>query len=1041
MLLTYQIPIVKNMCFFKTLLKSLWLNIRKLYHSQGSGTIVCSKSFNVYFIIAVVYGCLGIYGCKEGNIPVIYIDNLEKEEYYPVTVWLIKGPYGNADILQELNNAQISNCYSQQAAELFFNADDGPGIIYDTDVEYTDFKKISDKNDDSDAVFYSLALIRSPRKQNATIMSGNRRGMEIWLNEKNIFRMKRREVYNNYSHYLNYTNVRLKRGNNELFVKHYFSNEDDEWRSNIMITSEGYARDYYYRKSNFDLINPIFVQKDSALRIMNRYYHEGTEFTCKILVRYKETVISKRLNKAGPNRIRLPDFREGLYYCSVSFPDFSVCEPFFYGNADSALTYYTNIILSLKDKHPEGAIHLEALRLRLKHLIRFRAVPGQLTSYFDVDISDDGKEMIKMFSGESRATRTEDCVIPVNRKTRYIRFTGHMNAANSYNNIAEMIITGRDSIELSPGEISASGYYNNEIPENIFDKDYNTVWSQEGDGRWIETDLGEVKYIQDIGLAFRASVYDPELEVKLWERKIIILLNEAEKHLQKDERGSDLYHCSPGRHLRGYISKTDNDTLNYNIQVPDAVKAGKPLPLVIFIPIDMGTRSPFLMSMLAADILKDDKISIETERHNMMAAIVSGNNYESELMPGFYTELNSILSDINNDFPIDTTRIYLYGVCISAAKCLQYTANFPHKIAAISNVSAAFHDENYHNIENLSNIPLLFIHSREDEHTPISQLASYIDTASSKSLYPEIRLFRNSSHYAYSNSFVNLSFEFFEDKEIDYSPDEIRFFIKELKYNRVYWIRVDRIDYGGNPHLEAKVRNNSLRIETSDIYSLSLFTDSIPYDHSSPLKVILNGNNIYRDIPRDSIFSFQAEPDPEQSNNFQKSHLTEGPINHFFANRFIVVEGTMGNTLQCEESYELARYLKQLWKEYYYNDCLLKTDTSITDKDIKTSNLLLTGNNKTNSLIKKVEANLPLEFNEDGFIFRNKQYNQNNCIFIIYANPMNPEKYVLIAGGSELSRIKWFAKTSLFVEANDYIIFNPDSGEIVERGDFNSDWE
>ncbi|PRX98081.1 F5/8 type C domain-containing protein [Allonocardiopsis opalescens] len=55
--------------------------------------------------------------------------------------------------------------------------------------------------------------------------------------------------------------------------------------------------------------------------------------------------------------------------------------------------------------------------------------------------------------------------------------------------------------ELEVSEVTASGDDGNE-PENTLDGDLGTRWSDEGDGVWIEYDLGSVRQVGSVGLAW-----------------------------------------------------------------------------------------------------------------------------------------------------------------------------------------------------------------------------------------------------------------------------------------------------------------------------------------------------------------------------------------------------------------------------------------------------------------------------------------------------------------------------------------------------------
>lgn len=999
----------------------------------------------IQVLIRVLSTTVLISSCAEKSIhPVVALPVISAHNNYQVEEWLIAGPFKtNIDSLSRLAN---SSSESILKLDSIFNrnrmlSENSSHQVenYKPSLEFIDFSEVSTLKA-HDTYFYSSVLLKTKRKQMVTILSGNRRGMEIWLNDKKVLHSIIKEKYDNYSQYVNYTNVILDKGYNTLLIRHYFSPADEEWTSICHLANPEYSTDYYFRKSNNDLIKTNFVSKGNPLVLTNRLYSGDTKVRVEIcepdsgIIQTQDILASRYFN------VTLPDVKDGLYYCSVRLPDFTLREPFYLGDANRIGETYLDSINSLKKRFPEEAIHLEALRLRLIHLLKFKAVEGQVTSYFSLDTSEDGKNWVQLFTGESKATNVNDFKILSQHKIRYIRFTGHMTSANSYNNIAELEIEGSSGIEITPHKIKASGHYGKDNPSNISDKDYNTAWSQEGEGKWIEVDLGSISDVAEIRLAFRKSILDPEIEVRLWQRKIVVLLSEIESLLIRSRNEKELFKLMPGRHLRGYISDIDQDTLHYMVQVPSGIRSGTPLPVVLFPPINMGTRSPFLVSMLAADILKDDKINIEIERHNMIAVVFSANNYESELMPGFCTELNSILKDVATDFPIDTTSIYLYGICASSAKSLQYAAWFPHKIAAISNVSAAFKYDNYTNVANLFNIPLLFIHSKEDTHSPYPPLKLFTEVADIQNIEPETKIFPSASHYFYANAFVNLSFDYFKGKSINYSPAHIKYSTKQLKYNQAYWIRLNQINYDGSPVIEANIKDNLIEIETTDVYSFSLLIDSIPVDHSKPLKVRHNKETIYRGTPENNVLTFDLEDKSVNSFTIIKTSTTEGPINHFFAQKFLIIQGTTGDTTEKLNSHITAEEIRADWKSYYYNDITSSYDTSLTEADIKETNLLLLGNDKTNGIIKEIIDSLPVKFSNDGFRFRNTEYDTSHSIFLIYPNPLNPDKYILLAGGAYSDVVKWKVKSSLFTDKNDFVVISSD-GAIVASGNFNRFWQ
>lgn len=979
---------------------------------------------------------------RDKNVPVIKLKSITESSYVQVNKSFVSGPYKtNIDSLLKISKhvesvnpfLSLNRGHLGKAFKKYYQ-------VLESGIESLDFSQITEEKK-YDNCFYTTVIIKASKPGEYVIMSGNRMGMEIWMNGTKIQGTLGKRVYNGYNQFQNYTKIELKRGKNYLDIKHYCSAAETDWTSICHISTYEYAKEYYYRKSNFDLIESGIVPIGGTLVLSNKFAFHGEKEYVEVSDKNGRRILAGEFDLSGNNTFDLPLLSEGIYYCMVQFPGFKTIQPFYYGDIEYLKKDFVADIELLKSKAPEDAIHLDALLKRMNHLMKFRSFSGQVVSHFSLSVSSDEDDWKNIYNGSSGAVHCDSCCITADTTFRYLKFTGHMNSANTYNNLAEMKARDMYGEEIKPVRITSSGYYGNQLPDFISDNNYNTYWEQEGDGKWLCLDFGRNLRFNEICLAFNKNILEEELEVRLWNRKIIILVDELERLKNKAALTNNIYQKTPGRHLRGYLSDIDSDTLNYLIQVPEAAKDGKPLPLVLFIPINMGTRTPFLTSMLAADILKDDKINIEIERHNMMAAVISGNNYESKLMPNFFTELNSIIDDIDSDFKIDTTRIYLYGICASGAKSIQYASCLPHKVAAISNVSTEVSEENLLKLENLLNIPIMLQHSYEDEHTSILPVLFFVKAAREKRIYPRMYLFKNASHTFYANSFVNLSFDFFERKAVNYSPDHINYKTNELKYNLAYWIRVDGLNYEGTPEIEAKVRRNHISVITKDISSFTLLLDSIPYDHSKEVVIEANGSVLYKGIPSIDTLTFEIFPSVSKPDAIKKNSAIEGPINHFFAKRFLVVQGTKGDETSKSSSKSLVGDFKNLWKEYYYSDCKSVNDVDVTSKELAEYNLLLTGDSETNFIIAQIEKSLPIRFLTNGFIHSGITYNSDNCIFMIYPNPLNPRRYVLVAGGSTPSGIIWPSEKSLFVQNDDFVILDAKTGNIVNSGRYNQEWQ
>lgn len=81
-----------------------------------------------------------------------------------------------------------------------------------------------------------------------------------------------------------------------------------------------------------------------------------------------------------------------------------------------------------------------------------------------------------------------------------------------------------------------------------------------------------------------------------------------------------------------------------------------------------------------------------------------------------------------------------------------------------------------------------------------------------------------------------------------------------------------------------------------------------------------------------------------------------------------------------------------------------KLDTEVTEEDLK-NNLIIFGNPKTNTIIDKINKNLPITFDMEKGSIKSKESGMRytdprNGVIIKMENPFNPEKMILVIGGN-----------------------------------------
>jgi len=140
-----------------------------------------------------------------------------------------------------------------------------------------------------------------------------------------------------------------------------------------------------------------------------------------------------------------------------------------------------------------------------------------------------------------------------------------------------------------------------------------------------------------------------------------------------------------------------------------------------------------------------------------------------------------------------------------------------------------------------------------------------------------------------------------------------------------------------------------------------------------------------------------------------------------------------------------AEILAREWMARANGSVTIKADAEVTREDIAGYNLILFGNARVNSFIAQINDRLPIKFGAAGLIAGDKTLTNGDVgMALVYPNPLNPQRYVVIVGGTSAESMKTAARLRLH-ELPDYAVFDNRtlSGEklqFVDGGFFDKFW-
>jgi len=117
----------------------------------------------------------------------------------------------------------------------------------------------------------------------------------------------------------------------------------------------------------------------------------------------------------------------------------------------------------------------------------------------------------------------------------------------------------------------------------------------------------------------------------------------------------------------------------------------------------------------------------------------------------------------------------------------------------------------------------------------------------------------------------------------------------------------------------------------------------------------------------------------------------------------------------------------------------VKDDTAVTDADIAAHNLVLWGDPHSNQILARIADKLPMKWNT---------LPANSALAMIYPNPLNPKKYVVLNSGHTFREVDNLNNARQVAKLPDYAVIDtatlPDGyapGKVLQAGFFGEKWE
>jgi pimeloyl-ACP methyl ester carboxylesterase len=235
------------------------------------------------------------------------------------------------------------------------------------------------------------------------------------------------------------------------------------------------------------------------------------------------------------------------------------------------------------------------------------------------------------------------------------------------------------------------------------------------------------------------------------------------------------------------------------------------------------------------------------------------------------------------------------------------------------------------------------------------------------------------------------------------SPDHIRFVTYTTRYNRDYWLSVEGLEkHYERADVDAQRTGGgaSYDIKTKNLTRLALSET----EHAKEIRI--DGENL-KVKPASGIVlerigaAWKVDKNGMES-GLHKTHALQGPIDDAFLDPFLLVRptGTPWNDEVNQQAMRSLARFDRMWARFFRGHPYVKDDKDVTEADLAKYHIVLFGDPGSNKWIAKLNGKLPVRWTKDTVAIGAESFPAKESFpALIYPNPLNPAKYVVLNTG------------------------------------------
>jgi len=558
--------------------------------------------------------------------------------------------------------------------------------------------------------------------------------------------------------------------------------------------------------------------------------------------------------------------------------------------------------------------------------------------------------------------------------------------------------------------------------------------------------------------------YPEEFYVKAYLPNTLRVLEEGIRRAKELARGEPSWPRQKGRLVRAYRSRVDGSVQPYGLVIPESYDGRKAVRLDVVLHGRGATLNE--VSFIAAH----DATHPVTSEQDFIQLEVFGRGNNAYRWAG-ETDVFEALDSVQKRYRIDPARIVLRGFSMGGAGAWHIGLQHPTpwvameagagfvetKIYAKLGEIPPYQEAALHIYDaldyslNAFNLPVVGYGGEDDPQLRASaaireQLARerfHFTPQGLNFVASDLRsLFLVGPHtgHKFHPDSKKVSDEFIKRAVAKgrEEPSRLRFVTWTPRWNRCFWVDVDQLERQyDRAEVYAEHSLGRTTVKTTNVARLKL---------TVPGRVTLDGRSFSEGpLMFHKVRGQWAVETPGTDTRLRKVHGIQGPIDDAFLDSFVCVRPT-GTPLSPAATAWASRTLDDFTREfakYFRGDVRVIDDRDVTEGDISARNLILFGDPGSNSFLARIIGKLPLRWTSDTVSLGGKKFAAAESVpALIYPNPLNPSRYIVINSGHTFHEADLKGTNALlYPRLGDYAVIRASDGAVMTAGLFDDQWQ